>query len=188
MTRDEALAIILEFLPEEAVVIAANGHTSRALHRLADRPRFFYMIGSMGLAPAIALGICAAQAQRQVLVLDGDGNLLMNLNGLAAVAARSPIGLVHICLDNGCHASTGGQKTISSSVDLARIAGAAGYHRNQRVASTAALRAALGELFVAPGPSFLLAEIEAGGLAPETPRVAPSPEALTDRLRRELKP
>ena len=81
-----ALALAMPLLAGRAVV-CANGFLSRWAHAALDRPGQFYMIGSMGLAPSIALGIALAQSGRGVAVIDGDGNVLMNLGTLARIAA-----------------------------------------------------------------------------------------------------
>src|SRR5262249_58983528 len=99
----------------------------RAAFGAGDSERSFYMIGSMGLASSIGLGIALARPDLRVVVLDGDGNVLMNLGTLATIAAAAPPNLLHVCFDNSMHASTGGQATISDRVALDAMARAAGY-------------------------------------------------------------
>jgi thiamine pyrophosphate-dependent acetolactate synthase large subunit-like protein len=126
MTKLDALRRILSAF-DGYLVVCCNGMIGREVHLLGDRPDRFYMIGSMGLAPAVGLGLALAQPARGVLVLDGDGNLLMGLGNLAQIAAERPGNLVHVCLDNHVHASTGGQRTIADGVPLEAIARGAGY-------------------------------------------------------------
>ena len=76
-----------------------------------DRDNQFYMIGSMGCASSLGLGLALSQPDRRVYVLDGDGALLMRMGTLATIGYQRPENLVHILLDNHCHESTGGQST-----------------------------------------------------------------------------
>src|SRR5262249_12839552 len=87
MTRADAVADVAGALRDDALVVACNGMIGRELYTRADAPTRFYMIGSMGLASSIGLGVALVQPARVVVVFDGDGNLLMNLGGLANVAA-----------------------------------------------------------------------------------------------------
>jgi thiamine pyrophosphate-dependent acetolactate synthase large subunit-like protein len=117
-----------------------------------------------------------------VLVLDGDGNVLMNPGALASIAAAAPANLLHLCFDNGAHASTGGQRTVSDRVRLDELAHAAGYRQASRVETRAALATAWPGFLAATGPAFLLVRIALGG--EPGPRVPHEPEAMTARLRR----
>jgi len=121
MILDEALAAIVPHLADE-LCVHSNGYISRAGCAARDRAECFYMIGSMGLAASIGLGLALAQPARRVLVLDGDGNVLMNPGALASIAAAAPPNLLHLCFDNGAHASTGGQATVSGRVRLEELA------------------------------------------------------------------
>src|SRR5437867_997107 len=85
--REAAVGRVFSRLPEDALVVCANGHVGREAHRVRDRKGNFYMIGSMGLAPSIALGAALVRPDRTVVVLDGDGNVLMAMGTLARVAA-----------------------------------------------------------------------------------------------------
>ena len=144
------------------------------------------MIGSMGLASSIGLGIALAQPARRVLVLDGDGNVLMNLGTLATVAARAPANLLHVCFDNGVHASTGAQPTISRRVALDAMAKAAGYAWVERVETPEALRSVAPRIVSTTGPGFLLVRTELGPPGPPGPRIPFTPVEMTARMRRAL--
>jgi phosphonopyruvate decarboxylase len=98
------------------------------------------------------LGIALAEPRRRVLVLDGDGNVLMNLGTLATIAATRPANLLHVCFDNSAHASTGAQPTISDRVRLDEIARAAGYRSVARVESRDALAAEATAFLAREGP------------------------------------
>jgi thiamine pyrophosphate-dependent acetolactate synthase large subunit-like protein len=181
MTLADALAEVLPRLDRE-LCVAANGHLSRAVCARRDADGCFYMIGSMGLAASIGLGLALARPERRVLVFDGDGNVLMNPGALASIAAAAPGNLLHVCFDNGAHASTGGQPTLSGRVRLEELARAAGYRSVSRVETRQTLAAAVPAFLAARGPAFLLVRIALGG-APG-PRVPHAPEALTARMRR----
>jgi phosphonopyruvate decarboxylase len=128
-TRREVLAAIQRAsLPGDAVV-ATTGFTGRCLYALDDRKSQLYMVGSMGCAAPFGLGLAWAQPRRRVIVLDGDGALLMRMGGLATVGYERPANLLHVLLDNEAHDSTGGQSTVSHSVDLLGVAAACGYPR-----------------------------------------------------------
>src|SRR5438552_1715069 len=131
-SRSRAIEAVLELLTDELVVVC-NGFPSREVYALRDRPENFYMIGSMGLAPAIGLGVALAQSRRRVVVLDGDGNVSMALGTLATVGALKPRNSVHIVFDNEVYVSTGNQPTPSQTVRLEQVAKAVGYRHVERV-------------------------------------------------------
>ncbi len=184
MKLGEAIEILAPHLGDAAVIMA-NGYISRAGHAIAERQHNFYMIGSMGLASSIGLGIALAQPQRRVVVFDGDGNVLMNLGGIATIAAQKPQHLHHIVFDNEVYASTGNQPTLSSTIELDAIAGAAGYARVARFDDCDELRAAAGEILAGSGPSFTLIKIEREE-GTSYGRVALSPQQMTERMRASL--
>jgi phosphonopyruvate decarboxylase len=125
-TRVQALERFLSLTDDATAVVATTGKCGRELFTLADRDQHLYQVGSMGGAVGMALGI-ALNTQKRVVVLDGDGAALMKLGSFATVGARGPANLIHVLLDNGVHDSTGGQATVSASVDFAGVALACGY-------------------------------------------------------------
>ncbi len=155
----DALTVLLGELGDE-LLVACNGHVSRELYLLRDRPGNFYMLGSMGLAASVGMGVALARPDRRVAVLDGDGNALMGLGAMANVAAAAPGNLVHVILDNGAYASTGAQKTVSGRVPLEEVARACGYACVRRVRDAEPLRRAWRELRGGEGPVCLLVEVE----------------------------
>jgi phosphonopyruvate decarboxylase len=180
MPRLTALGIALKAAGDDPVA-HANGYICRESFSLADRPQSFYMIGSMGLAPAIALGLALTQPARRAIVFDGDGNLLMNLGILAMIAAQRPANFVHLVFDNEVYGSTGNQASLSRGVRLDRLAAAAGFATAAAVTEPWALEAALRAALAAPGPHFVLVKI-----TPEeadVPRIPYTPAALRDRFR-----
>lgn len=128
VTRREALARVLEFMdPEHSVIIASTGYNGRELYALADRPNHLYMVGSMGCASALGLGLSITRSDLQVVVIDGDGAVLMRMGNLATIGSYGGDNLVHILLDNEAHESTGAQATVSGSISLAGIARSCAY-------------------------------------------------------------
>ena len=126
-------------------MFGTTGYISRELYGLADRPANFYMQGSMGHALALGLGAALARPQRRVVVLDGDGAVLMHLGTCATVGGIAPPNLVHVVLDNGTYESTGGQRTTSSTVDWSALGAAAGYRSAVVCDDAASLRPAPSE-------------------------------------------
>jgi phosphonopyruvate decarboxylase len=124
--RVPAIERLLAILPDAAAIVATTGFTGRELFTVADRPQHLYQVGSMGCAAGMGLGI-AVNVDRPVVVLDGDGAALMKLGTLATIGAYAPQNLIHIVFDNGAYESTGGQPTVSPSVDFAGAAIACGY-------------------------------------------------------------
>jgi thiamine pyrophosphate-dependent acetolactate synthase large subunit-like protein len=100
MNKLEAVKALVAALKPEDLVVCCNGMIGRELYTVGDRPGNFYMIGSMGLALSIGLGLALARPTRRVIVLDGDGNVLMGMNALASVGADRPANLYHVVLDN----------------------------------------------------------------------------------------
>ena len=162
--RIETLERFLAVAPEAAAVIATTGKCGRELFTLADRPQHLYQVGSMGGASAMGLGV-ALNTSRPVVVLDGDGAALMKLGNLATIGSRAPENLVHVVLDNGVHDSTGGQATVSPSVDFAAVALACGYGSGAICDSLDGFERAFRETRSGPGPHLIHARIAPGSLA-----------------------
>jgi phosphonopyruvate decarboxylase len=128
-SRNQVIHKIGETLDPNWLVIATTGHTGRELYEVDDRANQFYMVGSMGCAASMGLGLAKAQPHKKILVIDGDGALLMRMGNLATLGAYSPKNLFHLCLDNGIHASTGGQATVSIGLDFPGVAASCGYSK-----------------------------------------------------------
>ncbi len=125
-SRFETLERLLGLLPEAAAVIAATGKCGRELFTLSDRPQHLYQVGSMGCSGPMGLGL-ALNVARPVVVLDGDGAALMKMGAMATIGAYGTGNLIHFILDNGTYDSTGGQPTVSNSVDFSALALVCGY-------------------------------------------------------------
>ena len=126
MARYEAIQEIMDSIEEE-LVICNIGFPSRELYEIDDRPKNFYMIGSMGLASSIGFGLAMAKPHKDVVVIDGDGSLLMNMGSLVTIFANNPSNLTWIVIDNGAYGSTGNQDTYAQKTDLVDIAKAVGF-------------------------------------------------------------
>ncbi|WP_058041005.1 phosphonopyruvate decarboxylase [Streptomyces roseifaciens] len=160
LTRRQAVTGTAEALPD-AFYVSTTGYASRELFAAHDTPRNFYMQGSMGHALVFALGITRAVTDRPVVVLDGDGALLMHLGSMATAGAVQAANLVHVVLDNGVYESTGGQDAGSDAVSFCDIARATGYRTAQSCSSPEDLAQALKSVRDAPGPHFLVARTAA---------------------------
>ncbi len=171
--RIDVLERLLALAPETAAMIATTGRCGRELFTLADRPQHLYQVGSMGCASAMGLGV-ALNRPPPVLVLDGDGAALMKLGSLATIGAYAPPNLVHIVLDNGAHDSTGGQPTVSASVDFAAVAAACGYAHGTVTDELSGFATALDSALRTPGPHMIHMQIAPGSLRDlGRPTVAP---------------
>ena len=125
MRRYEAIKLIMEQVTDE-FVICNLGHPSQELFRIKDRPRNFYMLGSMGLASSIGLGLAMSQPEKDV-VIDGEGSVLMNLGTLTTIGINQPANLRLFIIDNEAYGSTGFQPSFTSlGVDIAEIARSCG--------------------------------------------------------------
>lgn len=162
MIRTEALQTILGSLEGNEAIIATTGKTGRELFTIADRPNHLYVVGGMGTASAIGLGLAQAKPGQPVVVIDGDGAALMKLGSLATVGYYRPANLLHVLLDNESHDSTGGQSTASSVVRFTEIAAAASYRQAIAADDPAEVSAAVRQLRKSDGPSLLHIKLRPG--------------------------
>ena len=126
MARYEAIQDIMKSIDEE-LVICNIGFPSRELYEIDDRSKNFYMIGSMGLASSIGLGLALSKPHEDVVVIDGDGSLLMNMGSMVTIFANNPSNLTWIVIDNGAYGSTGNQDTYAQEIDLVDVARSVGF-------------------------------------------------------------
>lgn len=161
MNRSDLTRRLVAKLKKEEAVIGGIGHTHFDLWAAGPRPQNFYMLGSMGLAIPIALGVAVAQPQRKVIALEGDGSLLMQLGVLGTVASVQPKNLVIIVWDNGTYQITGSQPTLtSSSVDLVAVAQGAGLAQSAWVSDEAHFEALVDQALAGDGPRFICARTD----------------------------
>jgi thiamine pyrophosphate-dependent acetolactate synthase large subunit-like protein len=154
MTRLDATRVIVE-LSGDAPIVASLGHPAYDLFAAGDRPQNFYTWGSMGLASSVGLGLALARPDVRVVVLDGDGSLLMNLGSLATIGLLKPRNLLVVVMDNEEYATTGGQPTHTAhGADLEAAARAMGIADTATVRTDAELRTAL------PRAVFIVAKVK----------------------------
>jgi thiamine pyrophosphate-dependent acetolactate synthase large subunit-like protein len=182
MDKNRTINIILQNI--NGPVISANGHISRNLYEIKDLDSNFYMIGSMGLASSIGLGIALKNSKKTVFVLDGDGNILMNLGSLTTVGSLKPTNFVHFILDNQIHESTGGQPTHSKRVSLEKIAKAAGY-AVYKTDNKLDLEMILKKIKTVKGPIMILIKISQKSKVGK--RIEIKPEQIKKRFSESLK-
>jgi len=183
MTRMDAIKYIAEELRDQ-LVICNLGFPSQELYNVKDSPAFFYMLGSIGLASSIGLGL-AESTTKKVVVIDGDGSLLYNLGSLVTVATQKPENFFWIVLDNESHGSTGFQRSYDASVtSLEKLASAAGFTKVTVADDKGSLKEAL-KLLDEHGPLFLLAKIEKGNAKVDP--IPLSPASMKSRFMEEVK-
>jgi thiamine pyrophosphate-dependent acetolactate synthase large subunit-like protein len=169
----------------DMLVVAGLGSTAWDITAAGDHPLNLPLWGAMGGAAAIGLGLALAQPERRVLVITGDGDMLMGLGSLATIAVQRPSNLAIVVFDNERYGETGMQPTHTAhGVDLAAMARAAGIALTGTVHDQAALEAALPTVRAAPGPVFYTIKVRAESL----PFVLPPKDGayLKDRFRRAL--
>ena len=185
-SRREALAEIVRLTKDKnTLIVASPGYTSRELYALKDRPNHLYMVGSMGCASSFGLGLALRYPDKKVIVIEGDGALLMRMGSLATLGFYNPKNLLHILLDNQAHESTGGQETVSSQTRFAAVAHACGYRKIYEGVSLAILKEALNSRS-GQELGFVHLKIKSG-IAGDLPRPTMTPLQVKNRLVKHLK-
>ena len=164
MKRAECIAMLYPEL-DDKLVVTIMGACAQELYDLGHKENFFYLQHAMGLASSIGLGLAMHLPKERVVVLDGDGSVLMNLGTLATIARYRPRNLVHIIFDNGSLLSTGGfdSHTTSGTTDLAAIARGAGLRRVAAVDSVMDFGEAVIDAFASDELSVIVAKVAAIG-------------------------
>ncbi|MEN3293926.1 MAG: hypothetical protein V7642_3179 [Burkholderiales bacterium] len=161
MNRSDLTRRLVAKLHKEEAVIGGIGHTNFDLWASGQRPQNFYMLGSMGLAAPIALGVALAQPARQVFALEGDGSLLMQLGALGTIAAANPKNLAIIVFDNGVYQITGSQPTLTSQgTDLVAVAHATGLAQSAWAADEEHFEELVDRALAGNGPVFIAARTD----------------------------
>ena len=160
MIRKTAITIALEQIESDDRIISANGFISRDLFSISDTRPDFYMIGSMGLASSIGLGIALKDPGKKVFVFDGDGNILMNLGSLTTIGSLKPKNLVHVVFDNSIHESTGSQPTNTNFVSIEKIAKACNYNYTFTVKTKNNFEKVLRKIKKLKGPIMIVVKIQ----------------------------
>ena len=183
LIRKEAIKLISDHIKNEPI-ISANGFISRDLFNVNDKPSNFYMIGSMGLASSIALGVTLKNSRKRVFVFDGDGNILMNLGSLTTIGSLKPKNLIHIVFDNEIHESTGSQPTQTQHISIKKLAKSANYKAFQ-VSTQNNLKKVLNQIKKIPGPIMVVVKIQ--GSNSISKRVTLDTIEIRDRFLNSLK-
>jgi thiamine pyrophosphate-dependent acetolactate synthase large subunit-like protein len=171
MNRYDLMRRLVAQLHADEAVVAGIGNTNFDLFAAGHRPQNFYMLGSMGLAVPIALGVALAQPQRRVIAVEGDGSLLMQLGSLATVAALAPKNLAIVVLDNAVYQITGGQPTATAGAcDLVAIAAGAGIGDAHWAADEAGFAALVRRALETAAPVVIGARIDAESAVTEPER------------------
>ncbi len=149
----------------DKLVVTIMGACAQELYNLGHRENFFYLQHAMGLASSIGMGLALHRPDERVIILDGDGSVLMNLGGLATLARYRPPNLIHIIFDNGSLLSTGGFDTHTTEgiTDLAAVARGAGLEHVAAVDDTLAFGEAVLDAFERQATSVIVAQVEAVG-------------------------
>jgi sulfopyruvate decarboxylase subunit beta len=176
MKRIEAIALAAASAEAQDAMLVCNiGFPCRELFAVNDRVGNFYMLGSMGLASSIGLGLALARPERRVIVLDGDGSVLMNLGTLATIAHHAPGNYLLAVLDNCCYGSTGSQPTCTHlGTDLEKIAKGAGVARARTVTDIEGFSRALRE------DGVVVVKVEIGNA--DVPVIDLSPQQILSRF------
>jgi thiamine pyrophosphate-dependent acetolactate synthase large subunit-like protein len=166
----------------DALVVTGLGSTTYDVFAAGDSPLTFYLWGAMGGAAMVGLGLALAQPKRRVVVLTGDGEMLMGLGSLATIGVQRPANLAVVVIDNGLYAVTGMQRThTAAGVDLAGVARSCGFAQAETVSTQGELDRLADKVYTAPGPFFAAIKVSPAPTSIElAPRDGP---ALRDRFR-----
>ena len=183
MIRKEAVESIAKEIGNQPI-ISANGFMSRDLYETNEKESNFYMIGSMGLASSIGLGVALKNPKKKIYVFDGDGNILMNLGSLVTIGSLKPKNFVHFIFDNNSHESTGGQPTNSNKIDLDKIAHVTKL-KTFKISTKNQIKKIIPKIKKESGPILVLVKIDKGG--EKSIRVDISPPNIKKRFTKSLK-
>lgn len=187
LTRIEALRLIDAAFPNEPIVVNVGAAIREMVAAVGSKPNHLHILDSMGLPPAIGLGLSVGLAEsrfEKVVTIEGDGGLLMGLSALSTIGMLRPEKLVLVILDNRTYGSTGGQPTAAGSTDFSAVARACGMEARD-VESAEGLRGALEESRSLRVPLLIRARI--GPKTTKTPYFLEDPAVLADTFRRFLK-
>lgn len=184
MSRFDLTTRLVSRLKHDEAVIGGIGNSNFDLWNAGPRPQNFYMLGSMGLAVPIALGVALAQPERRVFALEGDGSLLMQLGVLTTIANRAPKNLVIVVWDNAMYQITGSQPSASAGqADFVAIARGAGLENSAWAADEQEFDALVEQALMKDGPWFIAAKIDGSAPNGQTPR---EPVIIKDRFTRAM--
>ena len=180
MIRKEAMEIAIKEIGKQPI-ISANGYISRDLFNICDKHSNFYMIGSMGLASSIGLGVALKNSKKRIFVFDGDGNILMNLGSLTTISSQKPKNMIHIVFDNSVHESTGSQPTNTNFVSIEKIAKACKYNHTFTVRTENSFEKILRKIKKLKGPIMIVVKIQQSNIE-RSGRIDISPVEIKERF------
>lgn len=160
--RYDVLQVINSLKDRHTVHLATTGKTGRELYEIEDADNNLYVVGSMGCVSSLGLGLALTRRDRKIVVIDGDGSLLMRMGNLATTGFYSPPNLLHILLDNHVHDSTGGQATVAQNMSFIDIAAACGYARACYLHNLVELKDCIGQWKQFPQLTFVYMKIAKG--------------------------
>ncbi len=187
--RTELVASLLKERGDKHLVICGLGSSCFDVMETSEHPQNFYLWGAMGQAVPVGLGLATARPDNHVLVITGDGELLMALGSLATVANETPANFSILVLDNGAYAETGGQPTHTAGpVDLAQIAEGAGFRNTRTVRSWGEFDDDCRKLLLESGhgPAMIVAKVPMKSYGPTTRPELRHGAALTLRFRESV--
>ena len=170
LNRERALGVIVDSVGNDGIVVSTTGKISRELFEYREREgqtheKDFLMVGSMGHASSIALGLACGHPDIDVYCLDGDGAAIMHMGALAIIGSHAPNNFKHIIFNNGAHESVGGQPTVGFNMDLAGVAQSCGYKKVFRVDTEDGLRVSLQDAKGVSGPVLVEVRVSIGSRA-----------------------
>ena len=185
-TRTDYYKALAGSLPPQALVVTSLGNASYLWATLHDAPENFYFEDAMGLALPLALGLAIAQPDRPVIVVEGDGGLLMHMGALVTVGAVNPANLTVLIIQNGVHAASGGQPLSNAALDLAQLAKSAGIASSENITEPEALAARMRARITRDGAECLVLATEPD-LEVVPPPVILHPVVIKHRLMAAIK-
>lgn len=186
MNRFDAIKIIIDNLSGDELLIHANGAISRESFFCKNRGENFYLLGSMGLASSVGLGLALNRPDKKIIILDGDGNILMGFGNLALIGAFKPKNLIHLVFDNQVYGTTGNQPTISQYIPFSKVAFVSGYKTSHFVDNEDSLKKIFTKILHEPGPHFLHIKVSKE-IIQQCPRIPYSANEIKERFIFSLK-
>jgi len=158
MKRDACFRALARHITDEVVI--ATYSSAVDWNDLNPRALNYFSMGAMGLASSHGLGLALANPKRRIIVLDGDGSLLMNLGSLVTIAAAAPRNLFHFVCNNGCYEANGGHPIPNPQVDFSGLARSAGYRQTYDFSELASFEQQVGHVISEEGPVFATLHVE----------------------------
>ena len=192
LSREEAISIVLDVMPQDTLYVASTGRATRELFcqreiREEDHSHDFLNIGSMGHGSSVAMGLALGNPNRKVVCLDGDAAAIMHMGAMTTVSKLNLPNFIHIILNNGAHESVGGQPSAGQMIDFTRIAEGCGYYTTGNTAENEAqLRAALHDCIGCGKASFVDARIHSG-IRSDLHSIAMSSHDMIEKLMKGLR-